>query len=214
MQDVSLEGINLRAKTKWKRNLTKEVYHVTMKMFSFISCLRTTAIVDAMNLDQGNESFHPPDFSKQLTDSRQGMYTTRQTTNRPYRNQNVRPLGGTLLLSVPVLDLLRPVSYITISGVLCNFFSSCVIFSDPFYPASSSCQRACFSLAAQRIQRQMSASSGIRKEVKGSSHDLTSYPVMLQLCARIYGRHGSHVTQYRYLLNNYHLHIRNGMQIR
>jgi len=89
----------------------------------------------------------PPRFLETAdTDSRQGMYTTRQTTNRPYRDKNVRPLGGTLLLSVPVLDLVRPISYITISGVLRNFFSSCVIFSDPFYPASSSCQRACFTV--------------------------------------------------------------------
>jgi hypothetical protein len=38
-----------------------------MKVFSFSSCLRTTASLDAMNLDQGNESLHPTDFSKQLT---------------------------------------------------------------------------------------------------------------------------------------------------
>jgi hypothetical protein len=94
----------------------------------------------------------PPRFLETADrDSRQGMYTTRQKTNRPYRNKNVRPLaggtlGGMLLLSAPVLDLLRPISYITISGVLWNFFSSCVIFSDPFYPASSSCQRACFTV--------------------------------------------------------------------
>jgi len=31
-------------------------------------------------------------------------------------------------------------------GVLWNFFSSCVIFSDPFYPTSSSCQRARFTV--------------------------------------------------------------------
>jgi len=51
-----------------------------------------------------------------------------------------------------------------------------------------------YSLAAQHIQRQMSASSGIRKDVKGSSHGLTLYPVLPQLYARIYGRHGGHVT--------------------
>jgi hypothetical protein len=66
------------------------------------------------------------------------MYTTTQKTNRPYRNKYVRPsvgytrLGETFLFSVPVMDLLRPISYIAISGVLWNFFSSCVIFSDPF----------------------------------------------------------------------------------
>lgn len=53
MQDVSAEGINLQATTKRKRNLTEEVYHVTLKVFSFISCLRTGVSLYAMTLESG-----------------------------------------------------------------------------------------------------------------------------------------------------------------
>lgn len=53
MQDVSAEGINLQATTKRKRNLTEEVYHVTLKVFSFISCLRTGVSLYAMALESG-----------------------------------------------------------------------------------------------------------------------------------------------------------------
>jgi hypothetical protein len=59
MQDGPSEGINLQATTQRKRNVTEEVYHVTMKEFSFISCLRTGAILNAVNLDQGTQSLHP-----------------------------------------------------------------------------------------------------------------------------------------------------------
>lgn len=48
-----------------------------MKLFLFISCLRTRASVDAMNLGQGSESFHPPDFSKQMTEIQDKGYTLR-----------------------------------------------------------------------------------------------------------------------------------------
>jgi len=171
-----------------------------MKLFSFISCLRTRASVDAMNLGQGTESFHPARFLEtDDRDSRQGLYTTRQTTNRPFRNKNVKPLagfttlGGTILLSVPVLGLLRPISYnirrpVELLFLLCDIFRS-------FLPRQLVLSMCVFcSLAAQHIERQMSASSGIRKDVKGNSHGLTLYPVLLKSCARIYGRHGGHVT--------------------
>jgi hypothetical protein len=59
MQDGPSEDINLQVTTKRKRNVMEEVYHVTMKVFSFISCLRTAATLNAMNPDHGNQSLNP-----------------------------------------------------------------------------------------------------------------------------------------------------------
>ena len=83
------------------------MHHVTMKVFSFISCLRTRASLDAMNLDQGTESLHTPDFSKQLTEIQDKGCTLRDEIRRDLTEmKNVRPLAGCTTLGGTLDDWL------------------------------------------------------------------------------------------------------------